>query len=379
MCRYFCASGPCDANRVRGAECPTCGEVSEFTERVLIIKLGALGDVVRTASILPHVVERHDKPRITWLTAAGAAPLAELFDGVDEVVVADALGVARVATGAWDCVYSLSNDPESAALATLAAAKRPVIGYAMEGGGVRPTNAAAEGWLQLASFNRLKQANQRTYQEWMGAIIGCERPLPPPRLRLPHAAVEAARSRISGVAAGRRIGVNLGSADRWPKKMLEAKQIADLAAALVRAADVEVFLLGGAAEAGKGREIVDMLADAPKVSLVLTADSVVEFAALVAQCDALITGDTLALHVATAFAIPTVALFGPTSPAEMPSFEGLVVKTWAPGLSCLTCYSDCDKVDNCMSLLDLRQVAELAIRQLDFAPARAGPLEGAPV
>lgn len=42
-----------------------------------------------------------------------------------------------------------------------------------------------------------------------------------------------------------------------------------------------------------------------------------ELAALVGRCAAVVTGDTLCLHVACALGVPVVALFGPTSAAEI--------------------------------------------------------------
>ena len=77
-------------------------------------------------------------------------------------------------------MYSLSNEIASLSLATLAKAQRPAVGFLMEGGMIRPSNTAAERWLEIAAFNRLKRLNTRTYQEHMLAILGAEGPFPPP-------------------------------------------------------------------------------------------------------------------------------------------------------------------------------------------------------
>jgi ADP-heptose:LPS heptosyltransferase len=97
----------------------------------------------------------------------------------------------------------------------------------------------------------------------------------------------------------------------------------------------------------------------------------VEFVATLKQTDALLTGDTLALHIAAAIGLPTVAVFGPTSPAEIFDFDGLIAKTWTDRLDCLVCYGDCRKTDNCMSLLDPAALVELTMRQLERARAPA--------
>ena len=62
------------------------------------------------------------------------------------------------------------------------------------------------------------------------------------------------------------------------------------------------------------------------VRAALTETSLAQFVAILANVDALLCGDTLALHVATALGLPTVAVFGPTSPAEIFDFNGLITK-----------------------------------------------------
>ena len=64
-----------------------------------------------------------------------------------------------------------------------------------------------------------------------------------------------------------------------------------------------------------------------------------------------LTGDTLALHVATALGKKVVAYFGPTSAAEIDAYEKQVVKVQAD-LDCLVCYKTrCDFNPNCMNSL----------------------------
>src|SRR5215471_412327 len=124
-CRHYAASRPCAFNKIDGSECPTCGHFSEYKDRILFIKLDAIGDVLRSASLLPAIVNRHDQPYVAWLTKTESTDLVGMFKHVDEVIELGESGLARIATGGWDCVYSLSNDLPSASLATMAHSKRP--------------------------------------------------------------------------------------------------------------------------------------------------------------------------------------------------------------------------------------------------------------
>ena len=68
-CRHFRGSRPCVFNKTDGSECPNCGHVSAYKERILFIKLDAVGDVLRSASLLPAVKARHETRFIAWLNS----------------------------------------------------------------------------------------------------------------------------------------------------------------------------------------------------------------------------------------------------------------------------------------------------------------------
>ena len=57
--------------------------------RILIIKTAALGDVLRTTSILPGLAARHPGAAITWVTAADAVPLVAHHPLVERSVPVD--------------------------------------------------------------------------------------------------------------------------------------------------------------------------------------------------------------------------------------------------------------------------------------------------
>jgi ADP-heptose:LPS heptosyltransferase len=366
-CRNYRSSKPCKYNKLYGSECPTCGYVSEFKTRVLIVKLDALGDVLRTGSFVPIIAARHQSPFIAWLTRPEAVQIVSMMQGVDEVIPLSVDGLPRISTGGWDYVYSLSNDLTSASLATMAAPAHPPIGYSLQGGILKPSNAAAERWLRMASFDRLKRENTQSYQKIMLDIIGAEGSVAPPILNADEDMVMRAAANVSALFPGSkrpRVAVNIGSGDRWPKKMLDAEQIANYAKAAGAQLDVDVLLVGGSAEVSKAERILSICAGEPSVRAAITTHSVPEFVAVLKQANALLCGDTLALHIAAAIGLPSVCVVGPTSSAELADFDGLIVKTSVSGLDCLGCYADCKKIDNCMSLFDFDDLIDLTRQQL---------------
>src|ERR1700730_16722577 len=144
-----------------------------------------------------------------------------MMEDVDAVIELSEGALARIMSGGWGQVYSVSNDLESASLATLAAHKTTPVGYSMADGAIRPSNEAAAHWLEMAAFDPVKSGNTQSYQELMLAITGArDEPIRPPALRIDAAAQAAAAERIAELFDGsrRRVAINLGSSRRWPKK-----------------------------------------------------------------------------------------------------------------------------------------------------------------
>ena len=367
-CRHYKAGKPCVFNKRDGSECPTCKHVNEFKDRILFIKLDAMGDVLRSASLLPSIVARHDAPYIAWLTRRDSIELVNMMKFVDEAIELSEVGLCRVNTGSWNHVYSLSNDIPSASIATTVPINGRPIGYYIENGLIKPSNPAAERWLEMAAFDRLKRLNRESYQRRMLAIIGeTAASVPRPVLEITDEQRRKAINRVASLCDGRsrpRVAINVGAGGRWPKKMLTAEQIHHYVRLLVQDNDVDILLVGGAAEIEKADEIMRLSSASDRVRPALTESSVGEFVALLNEVDVLLCGDTLALHIATAIELPTVAVFGPTSAPEIEDFDGLIAKAWTPQLDCLSCYGDCTKRDNCMSLLDLSHLVDLTKRQL---------------
>ena len=51
-CRYFRGEIPCKPNKLRKKECFTCDEYNKINYRILIVKLGATGDVIRSTPLI---------------------------------------------------------------------------------------------------------------------------------------------------------------------------------------------------------------------------------------------------------------------------------------------------------------------------------------
>jgi heptosyltransferase-2 len=362
-CRFFVGDRPCVWHKSTGVLCK-CDHFEAIEQRILIVKLDAMGDVLRTTALLPALAARHPRAAITWITRRESRPLLERNPYITEILNYGEDAIIQLRVRAFDRVINLDAGRASAALASAADAPRK-DGFVLDrGGAVQPTNAAARHWLELGVFDDLKRQNTRTYQDLMAEIIG--------ESGSPHRYVfelsddERARGRVHlerlGVDFSRPvIGLNTGAGRRWELKQWREDGYLELIDRLARKHAAQFVLLGGPEErerhvrlqSGTAVPVIDAGCDNP----------VRHFAALVAACGLVVTGDTLAMHLSLALGKRTIVLFGPTSVAEIEIY-GLGEKI-APRMECLGCYKPaCDFVPNCMDLISTDMVEQAVERQL---------------
>ena len=365
-CKFFLGDRPCVWHKQTGVLC-TCDHYEKVEERLLIIKLDAMGDVLRSTALLPPLVEAHPRAAITWLTRKESVPLLQRNPYIAEVLEVGPEAIVHLQARTFDRVINLDASKISAALATAARSDRKDGFVLDERGVVQPTNAAARRWLEAGVFDDIKRQGTATYQDRMADILGLtDRPH---RYVFELADDERARGRAHleslGLDMDRPIlGLNTGAGGRWPLKQWREEGYVELVARLARREDVQFLLLGGPGEHDRN----ERLKAASNVPMIDPGcdNAVRHFAALLSHCDLAVTGDTLAMHLALALGKRTVVLFGPTSAAEIELY-GLGEKV-VPKMECLSCYkTSCDFVPNCMDLISTDMVERAVMRQLAIA------------
>lgn len=361
-CRHFPGSRPCRFNKETGQTCPACTHYRAKGKRILITKLDALGDVLRTTALLPGIKEAYPDSYIVWLTKAGAADLFRNNPFVDELWIAEADALSRLQVESFDLVINPDADKWTAALATAARALERLGMMLDSRGNVIPATAEAVEWLEMGAFDQLKKANRKSYQQivYEMARLTYKRQKPVLCLTKSEHAWGAGYLESHGrIPARQLIGLNLGGGGRWKQKRWTENHITEFCEMLVARPGMQLLVIGGPFERDLMRDLQDrfpgrMLSSGPDRTLR-------ELTSLVAACDVVVSGDSLVLHLATAVDVPVVALFGPTSASEIDLYDrGVYV---IPGLECCCCYlPDCGKTPNCMELILPKAILEHVMR-----------------
>ena len=360
-CRHFRGDRPCGPHKREGVHCEGCPFHDPLRFRILVVKLDAVGDVLRTTCILPGLRATHPDARIDWITREDAAPVFHGNPLLDRLIPYPGTAWSDILANEYDMVINLDTSPESARIGTLArAGKRIGFGFDPRGH-VFPWNKEAMDWFEMGLFDDVKIRNRKTYQQIALEICGLEGQDRPIHLYLGEAEKKWSRdwAERKGLVRDRQvIGLNTGAGKRWGRKKWTEEGFVELVRLLrsspkAGANPPQILLLGGPEEEDRNRRIVDRVGE--HVFDAGTGHELREFFSLVDLCDLLVTGDTMALHVAVALGKKVVALFGPTSAAEIELYgRGRKITSDAP---CVGCYrTSCDVTPTCMERISAEEV-----------------------
>lgn len=348
-CIHFLGERPCRHKR----ECPGCKKYQKTGKMILIIKLGSLGDVLRTTPLASGLKKRYPFSRITWITSKDAVWLLENNPFIDEVLPYGVETLVRTFAGRFDLLISLDKTPESTGLAEIINASKK-SGFGMSRSGAPyPFNKGSEYAFRLGISDDLKfRKNKKSYQKIIFEIAGLEYGGEEYLLNLSEAQKEMSEALTKRFGIRRCdvvIGFNTGCGDAFQGKKWTIANYLRLGAAVKNNLGAKILLLGGPSEVERN-SIIRKKAGFPLVDTGC-ANSLKDFVSIVNLCDLVVSGDTVAMHIAIALKKKVVALFGPTVPQEIDMY-GRGKKIFL-NTSCSPCYKRiCDRAYLCMEKID---------------------------
>ena len=270
-------------------------------KNILVIKLGALGDVILFLPQLAHILEAHAADRVTLLTAP---EYAELVAGFPRLHVAcfRRRGVREMSRVlAWllgrqfDVVYDLQGSLRSRVM-TLVTQAQKRVGPAS---GIAYTHNPAAGHAAGHAFERFNGV-------LLAGGIGAAAPVfRMPWLQQGHRAVDV-WLQDHGLQGKPLALLHAGASLRWASKRWAEEHYRELATVLA-ARGIEVVWIGAMAE----QELNRRLSAAAGIDATGQFDYC-ELAALAGHALFAITSDSGPMHVLSTANLPVYAFFGPT-------------------------------------------------------------------
>lgn len=283
-CRYYLGGRPCKPHKQTGVHCQDCKYYDPIAERILIIKLGAAGDVIRTTPLLRKLRVEMSKAYITWVT-----DYAELLPSqVDQKIKVNERTLQWLKAMNFDIIFSLDKEPIAVALAELTRAPKK-FGFGMDKyGHCRPFNHLAEHKLVTGLWDDIGKANTKSYQEEIFEMCGYtfagER----------YILEKTAQREWNLQQPSPLVGLNTGCGLRWPSRLWPDEHWTVLAQKL-KGEGIGTVWLGGPQEHEKNERLAKLGGGCYPGYF-----PIAEFIDLVDQCDVVVTQVTMALHIVIA-------------------------------------------------------------------------------
>jgi heptosyltransferase-2 len=342
-------------------------------KRILVRGPNWLGDAVMCEPALRGLRKLFPDAQIALLVKPAVADLFVRHPALTRVLSYDTKGRHAGLSGKWalagqlrrqsfDLAVLFQNAFEAAFLTFLAGVPRR-YGYATDGRSLLLSDPVA------APDRRTLVHQVRYYWELLKPLGLTGDPSAPELVVFPEEEQAMAGRFAQGgltatdVVVGINPGSTYGGAKRWlPERFAEVTERLCRTIRESREQQASVVIFGAKGEEQLGREIAARLSSR---SLILSGSTTIrELMAALKRCAMLLTNDTGPMHIASAFQVPVVAIFGPTDWRTTSPFGSAHTIVRQP-VDCAPCLlRECPIDHRCMTRVTVDQVYDVATKQL---------------
>ena len=355
------------AGSIRPPEMPAADAISispaPAPRRVLIVLLGAIGDVVRAVPMLGRMRRAWPAAHIAWAVEPKARPILDGHPWLDELVLYDRSRapwtypsfLRRIRAGRFDLVLDLQRHLKSG---ITSAASRATVRYGFARGNTKEFNHLfSNRWIEPQPNMRLKLMQYQAFCDALG--------LPPAPIEFGLAAsdLECAQVRAMLSDAPRPLlAVILGSS--WPSRIYSAEATAAVIRALAEGRPkLYPVLIGGPGETALASAVMRHLEGTPALNLA-ERTTLRHLIAIFSECAVAFGPDSGPMHIAAAVGCPIVSLWGATAAARSAPW-GFADYALSGAIPCAPCYlRECPIGGECMHRIAPADVAGAIRRAL---------------
>jgi lipopolysaccharide heptosyltransferase I len=347
------------------------GRTRETMTRFLLVRTGALGDIVHGLPVASALKRAFPFARIHWVVEERYADLVRCVPCVEEVIpvrfqdgwksLASPASrerwravLRRMRRGSFDVTIDMQGLIRSGLIARWSRA--PVrIGFPWAHVRERPNGLFSNVKPRRIPHGGHVIDRNLALLHPLG-VRGRERVF---SYRVPDGAEERARRAVEdAVRDVDSLRVAVHPVAGWPTKEWRPERFAEVVRRLLGVPRTEVFLLWGPGEKARVTRILDRV-EGP--AHLLPEMGVVELLSFLRRCDLFLGGDSGPLQMASSLGLAVVGLFGPTDPHRNGPFLGRYRVVQAR-VRCAPCYRRrCSRTD-CMDAISVESVWETVVR-----------------
>ena len=356
-------------------------EVSQANQvsprRVLIVLLGAIGDVVRALPLLGRMRRAWPDAHIAWAIEPKSEAVLEGHPWLDEIILYDRRRAPfdflpflnRVRRGRFDLVIDLQRHLKSGMTSLVSGAP---VRYGFDRANTKEFNYLfSTRQIERQPNMRLKLQQYQAFGDALG--------VPSAAIEFGLISSESERERVQAMLVDARrplLGVILGSS--WPSRIYPAEETAAVIRELAHPAEgspaLFPVLLGGPGESRLAADVIAHLDGAPLLNLV-ERTTLRDLIGIFDECAAAFGPDSGPMHIAAAVGCPIVSLWGSTA-AERSAPWGFAQYALSGQIPCHPCYlRDCPIGRECMHRIAAADVALMVRRAIADRNAAIGPAD----
>lgn len=331
---------PCTYHKKYDVHCSDCHYYDETNSNILIIKLGAIGDVIRTTPLLSKLWVEYPKAKIWWLTYS-----PEIIPyKVDKILDFSAESILTIQNVNFDIAINLDKDiPACALLNSVTAGKK--YGFDLRNGIPHPINELAVDKFITGIFDDVNKGNTKSYLEEIFSI--CDFKFNGEEYILNNVAEIDWKINNNDKKV---IGLNTGCGARWISRLWSDNNWIELTQKLIDSGYYPL-LLGGKQEDEKNKFFAEKTG-----ACYLGHFGMAEFTSLMNQCDLIVSAVTMGMHLAIGLKKPLILMNNIFNPYEFELYgRGEIV---SPEKECKCFFSPKCKNDDyfCMESLNVNTV-----------------------
>ena len=318
--------------------------------KILVIKPRAIGDVLLSTPVLPNLREKFPNAQIDFLVEEFASTVLRDNPYVNNIISFDTKSqsslsiITNIRRNRYDLIIDLFANPRTAIITMLSGAKYRV-GFPFK-------------WRKYA-YNLLvppRGSKVHNVEFNLDALrrLGIPTKFKNPIFQLNDAAKQFAAdfSSSRGIEPRKFIMINIGGG--WQIKRLPWNKYAEICNLIYAKLHLPVVVLHGPAEIEEAEQIARSAN-----AIMAPPTSLHEMGAIMKESLLLITNDSGPMHIAAALGVPTLAIFGPTSPYLQGPYGNVSEIVRNENLDCLECnLTKCPIGNLCMKELKVETILE---------------------
>jgi len=348
-CKHFLGYIPCKPHKLYGVHCDDCQHYKKNDGNILIIKLGAIGDVIRTTPLLHKIWADYPNHKIWWLTYSPDI----LPSKIERILDFNLESTEILRAIEFDILINLDKDLQACALASSIKANQK-YGFILNNGVPAPVNKLAEHKFVTGLFDDVSKSNNKSYLEEIFEICGW-------KFNREEYILECDTTINWDLFNNGKpvVGLNTGCGARWVSRLWADEKWESLIEKLQNEG-LFPLLLGGKQEHEKNESF------ARNTNCAYFGHfSLKNFISLVNTCDTVVSAVTMGMHIAIGLKKPLVLMNNIFNPAEFELYgRGEIVM---PSKPCECYFSPACKNPEyfCMDYLSVDSIFQAIMRTMN--------------